>query len=72
MADRREGSANQEWQFNVAANMGVLALRRLSASDFLPLVAVKLLHAEFLEKVMKSKYFVRKQKQYVARRAMYE
>ena len=57
-------------RFNVAANMGVLALRRFPASGFVSLVAVKLLRVEFLEKVMKLKYFVRKQ--YVARQAMYE
>jgi len=50
--------------------MGALALRMFSASVFLSLVAVKLLRAEFLEKVMKLKYFARKQ--YVTRQALYE
>jgi len=57
-------------RFNVAANMVALALRMFSASVFLSLAAVKLLRAEFLEKVMKLKYFVRKQ--YVTRQALYE
>jgi hypothetical protein len=49
--------------------MGAYAVLSFSASDYPSLVAVIVLHAEFHEKLMKLKYFIRKY--YVTRQAVY-